>query len=313
MFEGLQESQLEGALEALLFVTDEPASAITLADMLEVEPAEAEAALGRLRERLAASGGGIVLREVAGGWRLYTHPAYHELVERYVLSWDTRKLSQAALETLAIVAYSQPVTRARIAAVRGVNSDSSVNSLVEKGLLREAGAKEIHVRISAPPFLNPCYYGTDIDSRETLIACHHSTEDSPGNPVLYATTRTFLEKFGLRSTADLPPLETFAPDEETRRFVAERLGAARTAVEHGAVDASGADGGEGGAEEEAACATSRAEGEGSADEGPLQEALFDGEAPAGAEEAMRQAMLHALGQASGAVEKIDFNELRFED
>ena len=99
MFEGLQESQLEGALEALLFVTDEPASAITLADMLEVEPAEAEAALGRLRERLAASGGGIVLREVAGGWRLYTHPAYHELVERYVLSWDTRKLSQAALET----------------------------------------------------------------------------------------------------------------------------------------------------------------------------------------------------------------------
>ena len=162
--------------------------------------------------------------------------------------------------------------------MRGVNSDSSVNSLVEKGLLREAGV-----------------------------------EDSPGNPVLYATTRTFLEKFGLRSTADLPPLETFAPDEETRRFVAERLGAARTAVEHGAVDASGADGGEGGAEEEAACATSRAEGEGSADEGPLQEALFDGEAPAGAEEAMRQAMLHALGQASGAVEKIDFNELRFED
>lgn len=278
MFEGLQESQLEGALEALLFVTDEPASAITLADMLEVEPAEAEAALGRLRERLAASGGGIVLREVAGGWRLYTHPAYHELVERYVLSWDTRKLSQAALETLAIVAYSQPVTRARIAAVRGVNSDSSVNSLVEKGLLREAGV-----------------------------------EDSPGNPVLYATTRTFLEKFGLRSTADLPPLETFAPDEETRRFVAERLGAARTAVEHGAVDASGADGVEGRAGEETARAAARAEGEGSADEGPLQEALFDGEAPAGAEEAMRQAMLHALGQASGAVEKIDFNELRFED
>ncbi len=278
MFEGLQESQLEGALEALLFVTDEPASAITLADMLEVEPAEAEAALGRLRERLAASGGGIVLREVAGGWRLYTHPAYHELVERYVLSWDTRKLSQAALETLAIVAYSQPVTRARIAAVRGVNSDSSVNSLVEKGLLREAGV-----------------------------------EDSPGTPVLYATTRTFLEKFGLRSTADLPPLEAFAPDEETRRFVAERLGAARTAVEHGAVDASGADGGEGGAGEETARAAARAEGEGSADEVPLQEALFDGEAPSGAEEAMRQAMLHALGQASGAVEKIDFNELRFED
>ena len=276
MFEGLQESQLEGALEALLFVTDEPASAITLADMLEVEPAVAEEALGRLRDRLAASGGGIVLREVAGGWRLYTHPAYHELVEKYVLSWDTRKLSQAALETLAIVAYSQPVTRARIAAVRGVNSDSSVNSLVEKGLLREAGV-----------------------------------EDSPGNPVLYATTRTFLEKFGLRSTADLPPLETFAPDEETRRFVAERLGAARTAAESGDADALGEDGLEGEAGE--ALTGDLSDDGNTAGEGPLQEALFDGDAPSGTEEAMRQAMLHALGQASGAVEKIDFNELRFED
>ncbi len=276
MFEGLQESQLEGALEALLFVTDEPASAITLADMLEVEPAVAEEALGRLRDRLAASGGGIVLREVAGGWRLYTHPAYHELVEKYVLSWDTRKLSQAALETLAIVAYSQPVTRARIAVVRGVNSDSSVNSLVEKGLLREAGV-----------------------------------EDSPGNPVLYATTRTFLEKFGLRSTADLPPLETFAPDEETRRFVAERLGAARTAAGSGAADALGEDGLEDEAGE--ALAGVLSDDDNPAGEGPLQEALFDGDAPSGAEEAMRQAMLRALGQASGAVEKIDFNELRFED
>lgn len=277
MFEGLQEGQLEGALEALLFVTDEPASAITLADMLEVEPAVVETALGRLRDRLAASGGGIVLREVAGGWRLYTHPAYHELVEKYVLSWDTRKLSQAALETLAIVAYSQPVTRARIAAVRGVNSDSSVNSLVEKGLLREAGV-----------------------------------EDSPGNPVLYATTRTFLEKFGLRSTADLPPLETFAPDEETRRFVAERLGAARTVAESDAADALGEDAleGDAGVEELAGVLS---DDDNPAGEGPLQEALFDGDAPSGAEEAMRQAMLRALGQASGAVEKIDFNELRFED
>lgn len=278
MFEGLQESQLEGALEALLFVTDEPASAITLADMLEVEPAVAEEALGRLRDRLAASGGGIVLREVAGGWRLYTHPAYHELVEKYVLSWDTRKLSQAALETLAIVAYSQPVTRARIAAVRGVNSDSSVNSLVEKGLLREA-----------------------------------AVEDSPGNPVLYATTRTFLEKFGLRSTADLPPLETFAPDEETRRFVAERLGAARTVVESGAAEGVVVDGDEGDETAPAALSGVFPGDDDSAGEGPLQEALFDGDAPSGAEEAMRQAMLRALGQASGAVKKIDFNELRFED
>ena len=86
-----------------------------------------------LRDQLEGENRGIQLREVAGGWRLYTHPAYHELIERYVLSWDTRKLSQAAMETLAIVAYLQPVTRSGVASVRGVNSDSSINSLVEKG------------------------------------------------------------------------------------------------------------------------------------------------------------------------------------
>ena len=109
-----------------------------------------------------------------------------------MLSWDTRKLSAAAMETLAIVAYTQPVTRAGVASVRGVNSDSSINSLVEKGLVREAGVA-----------------------------------DTPGNPVLYATTRAFLEKFGLRSTADLPPLDDFAPDDETRRLITERLSATR--------------------------------------------------------------------------------------
>ena len=109
-----------------------------------------------------------------------------------MLSWDTRKLSAAAMETLAIVAYTQPVTRAGVASVRGVNSDSSINSLVEKGLVREVG-----------------------------------TEDAPGNPVLYGTTRGFLEKFGLHSPADLPDLADFAPDAETRRLITERLSATR--------------------------------------------------------------------------------------
>ena len=115
MFQGLDESQLADAVEALLFVTDEPVGVITLADMLEVDPKLVEQTLIDLRERFEREGRGIQLREVAGGWRLYTHPAYHELVERYVLSWDTRKLSQAAMETLAIVAYLQPVTRAGVA------------------------------------------------------------------------------------------------------------------------------------------------------------------------------------------------------
>lgn len=194
MFSGLQDDQLKGALEAMLFVTDEPVGTIALADMLEVEPAEVERALVDLRAQFEEENSGVQLREVAGGWRLATHPAYHELIERYVLSWDTRKLSQAALETLAVVAYSQPVTRAGVASVRGVNSDSSINSLVEKGLVREAG-----------------------------------TADAPGNPMLYATTRAFLEKFGLRSVADLPDLDQFAPDDEVRAFIQERLSATREA------------------------------------------------------------------------------------
>ena len=192
MFQGLSESQVKGAVEAMLFVTDEPVGALTLAKMLDCDPALMEDALSTLRDELAGSDRGIQLREVAGGWRLFTHPAYHELIEQYVLSWDTRKLSAAAMETLAVVAYAQPVTRAGVASVRGVNSDSSINSLVEKGLVREAGVA-----------------------------------DTPGNPVLYATTRAFLEKFGLRSTADLPPLDDFAPDDETRRLITERLSATR--------------------------------------------------------------------------------------
>ena len=192
MFEGLQEDQIRGAVEAMLFVTDEPVGTITLAEMLECDVALVQQALESLRDALEFENRGIQLREVAGGWRLFTHPAYHELIEKYVLSWDTRKLSGAAMETLAIVAYTQPVTRAGVASVRGVNSDSSINSLVEKGLVREVGVA-----------------------------------DTPGNPTLYGTTRGFLEKFGLRSTADLPDLAEFAPDEETRRLITERLSATR--------------------------------------------------------------------------------------
>ena len=210
MFEGLEQAQLSGAIEAMLFVTDEPVGVIELADMLEADPKLVEQALVDLREKLEREQRGIQLREVAGGWRLYTHPAYHDLVEKYVLSWDTRKLSQAAMETLAIVAYLQPCTRAGVASVRGVNSDSSINSLVEKGLIREAGQA-----------------------------------DAPGNPTLYATTRGFLEKFGLRSVSDLPDLDDFAPDDATRQLIRERLSAggqeARVAPEAQVSDGEAAD------------------------------------------------------------------------
>ena len=188
MFQGLQDNQLKGAIEAMLFVTDEPVGTIALADMLEVEPGQAERALVELRDQLEGENRGIQLREVAGGWRLYTHPAYHDVVEAYVLSWDTQKLSQAALETLAVIAYHQPVTREVVKGIRGVNSDGVIASLVDKGLVRELGR-----------------------------------DPQRGQAINYGTTNAFLEKFGLRSTRDLPDLEQFAPDEQSRQFIRERL------------------------------------------------------------------------------------------
>lgn len=190
MFEGLQPDQMPAALEALLFVTDEPVSAVELAKMLDADVFDVENALIELSTKLEDDARGIQLREIAGGWRLYTHPVFHELVEQYVLSWDTRRMSQAALEVLAIVAYGQPMTRAQVSAIRGVTSDTPLNTLIERGYIREAG-----------------------------------TSDAPGNPMRYATTRLFLERYGLRSPADLPPLEEFAPDEKTAALIRERLGA----------------------------------------------------------------------------------------
>lgn len=181
-------AELMGAAEALLFVSDEPVSSAKLAAILEISPVEMDEVLTELAAEYADENRGMQLREVAGGWRFYSHPAYHDLIERYVISWDTRRLSQAGLEVLAIIAYHQPVTRAGINAIRGVNSEGVVSSLVEKGLVREMGR-----------------------------------DDAPGNAILYGTTRSFLERFGLKSVKDLPPLEDFAPDEESKRFIRERL------------------------------------------------------------------------------------------
>ncbi|WP_296010147.1 SMC-Scp complex subunit ScpB [uncultured Adlercreutzia sp.] len=300
MFQGLQADQLAGAIEAMLFVTDEPVGTITLAEMLECDVAQVEAALVALRADLEQRGSGIQLREVAGGWRLFTHPAYHELIEKYVLSWDTRKLSGAAMETLAIVAYTQPVTRAGVASVRGVNSDSPLNSLVEKGLVREVG-----------------------------------TADTPGNPTLYGTTRGFLEKFGLRSPADLPDLADFAPDEETRRLITERLSATREDAAVSDDEARtlarglmGEDAAEGDAEAllfdeemyaglDAAAqtlASVAAEERGAEvlreEEGAA--AADDGAAPREAGKSAEAMFAEAIASTLGVVEKIDFDSLTFE-
>ena len=186
--ERMESGSLKGLLEALLLVSDDSVPATELARAAGAEPGEVASALAELAAEYADANRGFQLREVAGGWRLFTHPAYHDEVADYVLSWDTRRLSQAALETLAVIAYHQPVTREGVRAIRGVNSDGVIGSLKEKGLVREVGR-----------------------------------ERDRGQAQLWGTTRLFLEHFGLRSLRDLPPLEDFAPDEESRRFIRERL------------------------------------------------------------------------------------------
>jgi segregation and condensation protein B len=181
---------LRGTLEALLFVTDEPLPASKVAKLLERGEDEVTVTLHEMADEYARDERGFQLREVAGGWRMYTHPAFHPVIEQMILSWDVRRLSQAALEALAVIAYHQPVTRQGVNAVRGVNSEGVISSLVEKGLVREAGR-----------------------------------DRAQGNAVLYGTTRTFLEKFGLKDITELPPLAEFAPDADTETAIRERLNA----------------------------------------------------------------------------------------
>lgn len=186
--EQLNPQSPKAALEALLLVSSDPVSASALAQALDIAPGEAASLLAELKVEYEEANRGFQLREVAGGWRLFTHPAFHEQVEAFVLSWDTQKLSQAALETLAVIAYHQPATRERVRGIRGVNSDGVISSLVDKGLVRELGRDAEH-----------------------------------GQAILYGTTSAFLEKFGLRSLKDLPDLEQFAPDEQARQYIRERL------------------------------------------------------------------------------------------
>jgi segregation and condensation protein B len=183
--------EMRGVVEALLFVGDDPLSTSRIAALINRTSGEVTGVLKELRDEYVADDRGFQLREVAGGWKLYTHPAHYAVVEELVLSWDTRRLSQAALEALAVIAYQQPVTRQGVNAVRGVNSEGVISSLVEKGLVKEVGR--------------------DVNQ---------------GNAILYATTRAFLEKFGLKDLTELPPLEEFAPDERTATAIQERLHAA---------------------------------------------------------------------------------------
>ncbi|MGR6318765.1 SMC-Scp complex subunit ScpB [Micromonospora soli] len=173
----LDDAELRGALEAILLVVDQPVSELTLAQVLEQSPERIGPMLDEIAAGYTAAGHGFELRRAAGGWRLYTRPEYATYVERFVLEGQTVRLTQAALETLAVIAYKQPVTRSRISAIRGVNCDGVIRTLVSRGLVEECG--------------------TEADS----------------GAFLYRTTTMFLEKLGLNSVDDLPPLAPFLPDD----------------------------------------------------------------------------------------------------
>ncbi|MER6083634.1 SMC-Scp complex subunit ScpB [Streptomyces sp. NPDC013157] len=172
------ELDLKPALEAVLMVVDEPATAEHLSKLLERPKQTITKALRALAEEYTAQGRGFELRFVAGGWRFYTRGEYAPAVERLVLEGQTARLTQAALETLAVVAYRQPVSRSRVSVVRGVNCDGVMRTLLQRGLVEEAGAEP-----------------------ET-------------GAILYRTTNYFLERMGLRGLDELPELAPFLPEAE---------------------------------------------------------------------------------------------------
>jgi len=169
-------AELRPALEAVLMVADQPLDHVTLASAVGYPPGEVSAALAALAEEYAEQGRGFDLRNVAGGWRYYTREDYAGVVEKFVLDGQQARLTQAALETLAVVAYKQPVSRARVSAIRGVNVDGVMRTLVARGLVEEAG------------------------------------HDAETTATLYRTTGYFLERIGVASLEELPELAPFLPE-----------------------------------------------------------------------------------------------------
>ena len=165
---------LAAGLEALLLLADEPMTVLSLAAATRRTVAEVEETITSLVQQYDDQERGFELREVAGGWRYYTRAACSPLVERFVLDGQQARLTQASLETLAVIAYRQPVSRGRVAAVRGVNVDGVIRTLVARGLIEEAGHDD--------------------------------------GSILYRTTSHFLERMGIASLEDLPPLAEHLPD-----------------------------------------------------------------------------------------------------
>lgn len=174
---GPSEVEARRAIEAVVLATVEPVEARLLAQLVELPVSRVEALCDELAAEYEEEGRGFVLAKVAGGYRFQTHPDLGAYVERFVLEGQHARLSAPALETLAIVAYKQPISRGQMSAIRGVSVETTLNTLLQRGYVQEIG-------------------------RDT----------GPGAAVLYGTTRTFLERLGLASLDDLPPLGDFVPD-----------------------------------------------------------------------------------------------------
>jgi len=178
--------ELDATIEALLFLSPDPVTADALADALELEVEEVGEALKRLQERLQAGGRGVVLRELAGGWTLSSHPDAEEAARRLLARPRTPPLTPAQAETLAIIAYLRPVSRPEITRIRGVNAESAAATLLERGLIEESGRSQF-------------------------------------GAVLYRTTDLFMRLFGLNSLDQLPPISAFDPSPELEEELRERL------------------------------------------------------------------------------------------
>ena len=186
---GSVDKEAARAIEAVLMVAEEPVEPQLLAQLLELSPSRVEELCRDLADTYAAEDRGFVLVHVAGGYRFQSHPDLAPYVERFVLDGQAAKLSGPSLETLAIVAYRQPVSRAQIAAIRGVNADAVVRTLQQRGYVQEIGR-----------------------------------DPGPGQAILYGTTPLFLEKLGLASLSDLPALADFVPGPEVVDALERGLG-----------------------------------------------------------------------------------------
>jgi segregation and condensation protein B len=169
-------TDLKPALEAVLMIADQPLDHLTLAQAVDHPPADVEQSLAELAAQYTAEGRGFELRNVGGGWRYFTREEYAPVVEQFVLDGQQARLTQAALETLAVVAYRQPVSRSRVSAIRGVNVDGVMRTLLTRGLIEEAGV------------------------------------DSSSGAILYRTSSYFLERMGMADLSELPEIAPLLPE-----------------------------------------------------------------------------------------------------